>query len=288
MYYRFPNNYPRYKFPSGVLKEWWAYIKFFDHPILNGSKLEIGGIQSKLESFRNKHKNERCFIFANGPSLKVKDLQKLKNEVTIGCNGIYTLYDDIGYKNDYYFIEDINQAVIRGKEISDIAGLTKFCALHNAHALKWKNNFNYFYVPTYKGKVESEVELFKPTFSRDFAGAVYLGYTITYIMLQFAYYIGCKEVYILGLDHNYGDLPKYFPPGKIKITEENYDQVRKCHFDPDYYKIGDVIGIPYSKNQEIAYREAKHMFERENKTIINLTPDSKLDVFPIRSIDEIF
>lgn len=99
-------------------------------------------------------------------------------------------------------------------------------------------------------------------------------------MLQLAYFLGCNEVYILGLDHDYGQLPELFPPGKISITKENYHLVQDCHFDKNYYKIGDVIGVPYVEKQEQAYKMALDEFLKDNRKIVNANFNSKLQVFP--------
>lgn len=46
---------------------------------------------SKLIRFKDKHKDERCFIVCNGPSLRISDLEKLydNNIYTFGCNLIF-------------------------------------------------------------------------------------------------------------------------------------------------------------------------------------------------------
>ena len=40
-------------------------------------------------------------------------------------------------------------------------------------------------------------------FSRDIASVVYSGQTVTYSMIQFAAYMGFKEIYLIGVDCNY-------------------------------------------------------------------------------------
>ena len=106
--------------------------------------------------------------------------------------------------------------------------------------------------------------------------------------------MGFSEVNLIGLDHDYGEIVKLFPPGtkglinnKLLITEENYNLVSKCHFDKNYYKIGDYIGIPNVINQELAYAKAKQIFEKNGRQIYNLTPNTKLDIFPIKNIKDV-
>lgn len=242
--------------------------------------LALRGKQSQLAAMRDKYKGKRGFIIANGPSLAKMDLSPLKNEITIGCNGIYKQFDKWGFHTNYMLFEDVEQTEIRGKEISKIKGPVKIAALHNAHALDFFNDFLFFYVPKIRENYEYYwEEPMYPQFSTDFAAIAHIGYTVTYLMFQFAYYLGFDEVYVLGLDHNYGQLSELFPPGKITITEENYHLVQQCHFDKNYYKIGDIIGVPWKKQQEMSFALADKVFREKGIAIKNIGVDSKLDIF---------
>ena len=57
--------------------------------------------KNKLKTFFNIHKGERCFIIANGPSLKSIDFSLLKNEITIGMNRIYLMKEQNGFMPNY-------------------------------------------------------------------------------------------------------------------------------------------------------------------------------------------
>ena len=46
-----------------------------------------------FEKYKNKHKGERVFLIANGPSLAETDLSLLENENTIAMNRISLLYN---------------------------------------------------------------------------------------------------------------------------------------------------------------------------------------------------
>ena len=153
----------------------------------------------------------------------------------------------------------------------------KLCGINNAHVLY--KGFTYFSVPYRRNMANYFGDELYPQFSRDFASCVHLGSSIVYIMLQFAFHIGSKEVHIVGLDHNYGLLPKLFPPGKITIDKKNYEMVQKCHYDPNYYKIGDVIGVPFVKRQDDAFKLANHIFNDAGRIIINDTKTSKCEAF---------
>lgn len=282
------SHHPWYKNLLFTYRQMITQLRYFDNYwLVRPGKwalpklIRVKGYQSKIAALYNKHKGQRCFIVANGPGLAKIDMSLLKNEITIGCNGIYKNFDKWGFALNYLVFEDIEQFEIRAKDLKHVKGPVKMAAIFNAYALDSRKDFLFFNVPrnmvmNYPSYYWSDLY---PQFSKDFASVVHLGSTITYIMLQLAYFLGFKEVYIVGLDHNYGMLPKLFPPGKIKITSENYEMVQQCHVDKNYYKIGDVIGVPWVALQEKAYAKAKEVFEADGRKIINLSVDSKLDVF---------
>lgn len=290
----FSKHFPKWKYPLGYLKILKTIFKYFDHFIIDfkNSKylgfLRIGGDQAKLSKMKDIHKGKRGFIIANGPSLQNLDLSLLKDEISIGCNGIFKEFDKWGFHTTYYFTEDQVQTELRGKDISRLKGPQKFAALHNGHAFDLLNDITFFHVPKRRHSAYYMKGNVYPQFSRDFASIVHLGGTVTYIMLQFAYHLGLEEVYIVGLDHDYGKLPELFPPGKIKVTEDNYHLVQKCHFDKHYYKIGDSLGVPWVEAQEEAYKEARNEFEKDNRKIFNASAYSKLDTFEKIAYEKIF
>ena len=154
-------------------------------------------------------------------------------------------------------------------------------AIYNSYALSSASDWLFFNCPRHSNdNYYFKVDEIYPQFSPDFASIVHLGGSVTYIMLQLAYFLGCDPVYLVGLDHCYGKLSELLPPGKIRITPENIDIVRQCHVDPDYYKIGDLIGVPWVAKQELAFSKALEVFNENGRTLLNASRNSKLDVIP--------
>ena len=219
-------------------------------------------------------------------------LDYLKDEITIGSNGIYRNFADMGFSTSFLLFEDIEQTELRSPDIKGVKGPIKMAALYNAYCIAFciskDENTLFFNSPrAYNGDYYWDKNLY-PQFSRDFASVVHLGGTITYIALQLAYHLGCNPVYLIGVDHNYGKLPELFPPGKIEITSENVDLVRECHFDKNYYKVGDLIGVPYVDLQNQSYKLANDEFNRVGKSVFNAGINSKLNIFPKVKYSRIF
>lgn len=255
--------------------------------IVNGYPKIRKGYQSKLASLRNIHKDEACTIVCNGPSLAELNHKAFQNTVTIGCNGIYKLYSSWNYELDFLVFEDIQQFETRAPESDAVRRSVKMAALYNAYALESFDGWIFFNSPrcSTNGYYWAEADCY-PQFSRDFASIVHLGSTVTYIMLQLAYHLGCNPIFIVGLDFDYGELSKHFPPGKITVTRENLEMVNRCHFQTGYHKIGDIIGVPWIEKQRLAFEKASEVFQSANRTVLTVGERSKLDTFNRISVSE--
>ena len=131
--------------------------------------------------------NRDCFVISNGPSLNNIDISKLKDEVTIGCNGIYKMFNRWGFHTDFLMTEDMEQTELRAKDFESVNGPTKLAALHNAYSLSSRSKFSFFYVGA--RDANDYWSHFYPRFSKDFASIAYLGGSITYLMLQLAFFL---------------------------------------------------------------------------------------------------
>ena len=101
-------------------------------------------------------------------------------------------------------------------------------------------------------------------FSQDITRGTYNGWTIVCdIPLQVALYMGFLEVYLLGCD---------------------WDFTKQSHF---YDKIKNTCDGHFLEFSKLSYRICKKHYESKGSKIINLTPNSKLDVFDHSTIEEI-
>lgn len=273
------NFFNRYKRLQRTRKKFFDYaaLKFdgqqkFPKNIVSKQK----GYQAILDDYRDKYKGQRCFVIGNGPSLQKMDLSVLKDEVTMASNGFYGMFEELGFPTTFMFFEDREQTYIRRKDINRLKGVTKLVALSNAYCIK-ESPETIFFNEKFPG--DKVTRPFFPRFSEDFASVAYLGGTVSFVMMQWACYLGFDEIYVIGVDHNYGELPKLFPPGKIKISEENVDQIQQLHFSKGYYKVGDVMGVPDVEFQESSYSLANDHISNSGKKIRNAGLESKLDAF---------
>jgi len=242
------------------------------NPLMSGHLFRIApGYQDKLRRLRNIHEGSRCFVLGNGPSLRRMDLRLLRNEITIGSNGIFKLFPEMGFHTTYLTMEDIEQCEDRRREHKHIRGPIKLYALNNAYCVPSDNST--LFMNVYRHQVGEQ------RFSEDCSEVVYSGWTVTYLNLQLAFYLGCDPVYLIGVDFNYGRIGDSFQPGVIDVTEEVIKDIRSSHFDPSYHKVGSRFGVPHVDKQYRSFQKAHEVYEKHGRRIYNAGLDSELDVF---------
>ncbi len=227
--------------------------------------------KKKLKKYKNLHLGQRCFIVGNGPSLTVEDLEKLKNEITFGTHQIYNIFNFTNWRPTYYCAQDCELIQKSIEEISNLNVKDKFIALiKNRH-------YNKINDATY---VNISLENFfpnPPQFSNNIINGIYEGFTVSYMCIQIAIYMGFKEIYLLGIDHNYKITLS--SDGNI-VTNDNV----KNHFSDNYA----LTNIPQLHKSTLAYIAAKNYAENYNIKILNATRGGNLEVFNRIDFDDLF
>lgn len=222
-----------------------------------------------IRKFRNIHLNERCFIIATGPSLRMEDLDKLylKKEICISMNGIFGAFERTRWRPDYYVVSDASAVLQWKKEILEGNTGTKFIA-----DVAWVFNETEITGDMYKWHFQREWDDTKlPEFSDDFSKISYMGWTVTYEgALQLAVYMGFKEIYLLGVDCC------------------QYDSPEKQHFIKEYDKEVTVNAHLQIDKNIMAYKAAKKYAEEHGIKIYNATRGGQLEVFERVDFESLF
>jgi hypothetical protein len=214
-----------------------------------------------IEKFKNLHKGKRCFILANGPSLKKIDFSLLKDEYTIGLNRIYLLKEENGFSPTYLSCIDIEAQLLQF--LDDYDNLMMPCFYNWALRAKFSKKTNQYFVK----------DRLVPNFSTDIAKQGYgTGRSVTYLAMQLAYYMGFTEVYLIGKDHSYNTTEKTGTSISSTGKEDN-------HFIKGYYKPGMTWFAPDLETEEYAYRLARIAYEKDGRIFKDATVDGKLEVF---------
>jgi hypothetical protein len=223
----------------------------------------------RLAEYQDKHKGQRCVIIGNGPSLKKTDVSKIKNEITFGMNRIYLAFPDWGFQTSYFV--SINDLVIEqcAEDIQNLS-MPKFLSWHSHPYIQFTEDMMFLHTTYYN-----------PSFAQDIRRRVWEGATVTYVAMQLAYYMGFKQVVLIGVDHSF----KAKGDPNTTVVSQGDDQ---SHFDPRYFGKGFRWQLPDLETSELAYRRARQVFEQDGRQILDATIDGQLDVFPKVTYDTLF
>jgi hypothetical protein len=262
-------------------------------------KFRFSKESGEWRKLKNKYAGQRCFIIGNGPSLKEQNLTLLKNEVTFVSNW-FVLHENCQEIAPTFYCICAHEMF--GTE--------------SASSQTWNKNvdFNSKLYTLIEERIPNSIKVF-PFFFRDgikkqkiFSNheVMYLFYeppvkvidqlgamnldiatqrlhTGDTIILNFslpiAYYLGFKDIYLLGCDCDYGmnkpgDSRQYF----YKSQEQTGDAPSFEWLQKSWATNGTMIN---------SYAVAKKEFEQQGRTIYNATAGGKLEVFPRVKFEDI-
>lgn len=246
---------------------------------------------------KNKHRGERCFILATGPSIKEQDLSVLEGELCIAVSHFF-LHKDIKKISPRYHVlapyhppfnfEDLNK-VFSGfdqayeNDVTYVFGHRpyEFSIYDFLQKCPTKQMDNIHYIDYTNSKPLAE-DNYMLTSTWDIEGAPFEVRTVIYSAIQLATYLGCKEIYLLGCDHDY-----------LQDTK----RVTNHHFYREEEGVSDAEHLSAFTTErwfeEYYFRWKHYRFMREYAKnigceIYNSTQGGMLDVFPRRSLSEIF
>lgn len=229
---------------------------------------------NELKRFKGKHKGQRCFIIGTGPSLTIEDLERLKGEVTFGSNRIFEIFPRTTWRPTYYINQDFKLIDKFAEEIKALQCQQVFLPLNTMGTFGRRPDFSYFVLrhkDFYPGDADFSTHLNR------FMGQ---GFTVTYGAIQMAHYMGFKEVYLLGIDHNYS----------ISLNEKGVpvmkDDVK------DYFEGSKAsnkgLNLPRIVESTMAYMTARKFADAHpGFTIYNATRGGKLEAFERVDLDSV-
>lgn len=214
-----------------------------------------------LTELKDRHRNQRCFIIGNGPSLKQTDLSLLRSEFTFGVNRIYLMFSELGFPTSYYL--SVNSLVIE-QCAEDIRALPmpKFLSWRSHNLIQPTDDMAFLHT-TYSG----------PGFARDARGRIWEGATVTNVALQLAFHMGFETVILIGVDHNYSTRGK---PNTTVVSQGDDPN----HFHAGYFGKGFRWQLPDLDTSERGYHLARQAYESAGRQVLDATVGGKLTIFP--------
>lgn len=235
-----------------------------------------------IHKLKNKYHDKACLVIGTGPSLRLNDLERAKKAgiYTFASNKIFKIFGETTWRPDLYCATDRKFISQYFDEICDIEvkklfinNVFEFSNCKQLKKEKLAKRFPYLFTLEYDSYISDSGKLI-PVFSEDASIFVNEGMTVTYAMLQLAYYLGFKEIYLLGIDFSYKD--------KTGLNHGKND-----HFCKDYIKEGEIVNPPDLKTNLLAYQEAERFSRAHGFRIYNATRGGKLEVFERVDFDKL-
>jgi len=264
-------NFPKFKLRSilGIINNYIFYFKY---------NREIAESNKRIKELHNKHKGERCFIVGTGPSLKETDFSKLKNKFVIGTNTLYRGIKEYGIKPKYWVAVGYDKEMV--DNLIKLKGTDVFFGGNLGRTFlkdRYARNSYKRYLQRYENSSDitrkrlncspiilknfKEIHVWKKL-SKDLLKGVCGGATVVETAIQVAYYLGFKEIGLVGCDC--GTTTHFDGTGDPIFCKEWWDKVL---YD---------------------YKLCKNYFDKEipDRKIINYTVGGSLEHFERRNIEE--
>lgn len=224
------------------------------------------------------HTGKRCFLIGNGPSLRASDLDVLdrSGELSFAFNRIYHIFDQTAWRPTYYISQDGKMLAGCADEVAQIPARMKFIPAE----LKWYEGISIpdtqlFHI------VNRTVEENIPDFSENIAKEVINSKTVVYTAVQFAVYMGIREIYLIGVDHHFHT--SINAKGEIVV-----DPAAKDYFAEKYNEDREQLYIPNTDISTLTFVAAKNYADKHGIRIFNATRGGKLEVFERVDFDSLF
>ncbi len=224
-----------------------------------------------IASCRNSEAGLTGVLIGTGPSLNALDLRRFDGIPSVGCNKLFLLDETYRFRPRHLVVED--------RLVLDDAA-EALCAYKGSR--KWYPIDHYgiadaeYYFPLWR-----QYEPF-PQFTSNFSHEVFTGWTVSYIMIQLAVFLGWSRLLLVGMD-GIGSLPRAMYQGPVAQSME----ADHNHFDPRYYGPGQRFHQPRAEATHAALELARDKLAVRGVEIINCSPLSKLSLFPKQSLDEL-
>lgn len=283
-----------YKFTGTIIKlnEEGMQVPFYQHLAKSDiqAPADYQEILERNRRFKGIHKKNRLFVLCSGPSIQKMDLTVLKNEITMAVHSFY-LHKDISVIQPAYYCnaqweynekttEKVAEAYL--KDLKKTVGKSQyFFSIHEKEIIDRIQVFTPEEIHYYcYGKVSSLYE------EVDLCRGIMPVHSVPVICIQLAIYMGFKEIYLLGTEHDFLATKKYayFYDRKQSVTGNtdittDADSNLTMHFS-------DALADAYALWEN--YKVVKRIAEKNDIRIYNATLGGALDLFPRVDFDSLF
>jgi len=225
--------------------------------------------RKKVRAWKDSFLEQNAVIVCNGPSLNRVSFEDLaaSGVFTFGLNKINLLFKRSDFRPSV--IVAVNPHVIeQNAEFYNATDIPLFLDSGGRRWVRFNKSVHFLYSSEESGR-----------FARDCSISINQGHTVTYVAMQLAFYMGLKEVALVGCDHSFATKG---PANKTAIAWKGDSN----HFDPNYFAGGVKWQLPNIAGSELHYEIARDTFERYGRKIVNCTDGGKLEVFERQPLEK--
>lgn len=233
----------------------------------------------RLESLKDSHKGERCFLIGNGPSLNGDDLNLLQGEYTFGTNMVYKIFDQTQWRPSFHCVSDTIYASKLGLELSEKIKSPLFTTERTYRRMR-KKPIDTTYIHT----IQSERYKVR--------GNIYaycmIKATVLSLAAEMAFHMGFKEIYLLGVDctnpHDKGGhFTDNYTTKEVAETDINRIKTRMKAKTLTTKQIGEHI---IDRSLEV-YALLDVYAKKHGIQIYNATRGGNLEIFPRVKLEDV-
>jgi glycosyltransferase involved in cell wall biosynthesis len=223
----------------------------------------------RIASLEGIHKGRIGWLCGNGPSVQMGDLERLRDEVTFGCNRVYLAYNKMEYRPTYLCSTDEQMIRDFGQEMVDNhPGAVLLVANHDPEL---RGEYTWF-------RMGSRTPL---EFSTNVVDFVMPGGGTLITAIQIGFHMGIVRYYLYGMDHSF--------VFDVDRDERDYYQSATGdgnHFIPNY-RSGGRWAPPVLWQVEGALLSCQVFLQQFGGWIRNATRGGKLEALSRVDFDQV-
>ena len=231
---------------------------------------------------KDAQKGKKCFILATGPSIKNQNLSKLEGQLCISLSNFFVHPNFKKIKPEYHifvashspvsdeqyttWFRDAEKHFPEGQKV--LVSFTDKYLIDKYNLFKKQKVYYYLVGDIRLGCLKSV----------NFTKQLPAIQTSAHLGIYLAFYLGCKELYLLGCDH---DWLLHFGESRHFYEEKNNVMTKLGYTGWHSFE----VTLKSYMNLWKIYREIKEYADKKTVLIYNSTPKSLLDIFPSKELN---
>lgn len=230
---------------------------------------------------------KRAFILATGPSINTQDLKPLNSELCISVSNFFLHPDFKRIQPNYHVFAPSHHPITEAQYVvlirdaehhfperqNVLLSITDKYVIEK-HQLLAKANIYYYFLGHKALGSKREI---------DFTTQIPAIQTSPHIAIYLALYLGAKEINLLGVDHDWilhlNESRHFYKEKESALSKMGYDEAWERSKDyqtefEDYVRLWK------------RYKDIRSYAGKRNVNIFNCTPQSLLDVFPRKKMED--